>query len=186
MVIQHKPITADEFEVFLEQPENRDRLFELIDGAIVEKVLTLLRAFIVGVLAKFFGNYLDNNPFGWALIAARFRMPRDPKNAYVIDFSFVMLKEGRSLTGENPAPYMPELAVEVQSPGQSQTLMESKAQYYLANGTQIVWLIYPSEQRVDVLRNGEETRQFFKGDVLTGEDLLPGLQVEVDQFFKGV
>jgi Uma2 family endonuclease len=186
MVIQHKPITTDEFEQFLERPENRDRLFELINGEIVEKVLTLLHAFIVVVLAKFFANYLDEHPVGWSFAEARFRIPNDPKNAYVIDFSSVLLKEGRSLTGENPAPYMPELAVEVQSPGQSQTLMESKAQYYLANGTQIVWLIYPSEQRVDVLRNGEDTRQLYRGDILTGEDLLPGLQIEVDQFFKGV
>lgn len=37
MVIGRKTITVREFEDFLAAPENRNRLFELINGEIVEK-----------------------------------------------------------------------------------------------------------------------------------------------------
>ena len=33
-------VTADEFEIFVDLPENRERLLELINGAIVEKMPT--------------------------------------------------------------------------------------------------------------------------------------------------
>ena len=34
-----KTYTIEQFEAFLRDPENRDRHFELIDGAIVEKAM---------------------------------------------------------------------------------------------------------------------------------------------------
>ncbi len=37
MVVQEKRYTSEEFHAFLEQPENHNRLFELINGVIVEK-----------------------------------------------------------------------------------------------------------------------------------------------------
>ncbi len=40
MVAERKPIAIAEFEKFLAAPENRDRLFELVNREIVEKVAT--------------------------------------------------------------------------------------------------------------------------------------------------
>jgi len=37
MAVQEKRYTSDEFHAFIERPENRKRLFELIDGIVVEK-----------------------------------------------------------------------------------------------------------------------------------------------------
>jgi len=37
MTVQKQKVTVKEFEDFLARPENRRRLFELIDGEIVEK-----------------------------------------------------------------------------------------------------------------------------------------------------
>ncbi|MBK9748634.1 MAG: hypothetical protein IPO91_17905 [Chloroflexi bacterium] len=37
MVVQEKRYTLDEYRAFTERPENRNRLFELINGFIVEK-----------------------------------------------------------------------------------------------------------------------------------------------------
>jgi hypothetical protein len=44
--------TVEEFEAFIQRPENADRLFELIDGEIVEKVPTEEH----GVLALLLGG----------------------------------------------------------------------------------------------------------------------------------
>ncbi len=45
-IISERRITADEFEIFVDLPENRERLLELINGAIVEKTPTQEHGFI--------------------------------------------------------------------------------------------------------------------------------------------
>jgi Uma2 family endonuclease len=77
---------------------------------------------------------------------------------------------------------MPDLAVEVQSPGQTDKLMADKAAYYLANGTRMVWLVYPGKQLVEVLTQAD--RQLLPiDDTLTGEPLLPGFTLPVRELF---
>lgn len=174
--------TIEDFEEFIALPENRDRLLEFINGEIVEKLPTQLHAYIVGVLVSFFRNYLAVNRIGWALPEAHYQLPGDDFSP-IADFSFVLSK-GRSLTTKGAAPYMPELAVEIQSPDDSQSKMERKKDAYLARGTKIVWLIYPKAQRVDVFKMGEEKRELRENDTLTGGDLLPGLAIKVSELFE--
>lgn len=38
MVIEKKKVTYDEYEAFISRPENADKIFELIDGEIAEKM----------------------------------------------------------------------------------------------------------------------------------------------------
>lgn len=178
----NKPLTIEDFEEYIALPENRDRLLEFINGEIVEKLPTQLHAFIVSLLSLFLGNYLELNRIGWALTKASYQVPGDDFSP-IPDFSFV-LSEGRTLTTKGAAPYMPELAVEIQSPDDSQSKMERKKDAYLVRGTKIVWLIYPTARRVDVFKPGEEKRELREGDTLTGDDLLPGLAINVSDLFE--
>jgi Uma2 family endonuclease len=178
----NKPLTIEDFEEYIALPANRDRLLEFINGEIVEKLPTQLHGFIVSLLSRFFGNYLERNPIGWELAEAHYQLPGDDFSP-IPDFSFV-LSDGRTLTARGAAPYMPELAVEIQSPDDSQSKMERKKDAYLARGTKIVWLIYPTARRVDVFKPGEAKRELREGDTLTGDDLLPGLEIKVSDLFK--
>lgn len=47
MVVEKERYTVDEFDSLLALPENRERLFELVNGAIVEKVPTEEHGMIV-------------------------------------------------------------------------------------------------------------------------------------------
>ena len=49
MVVQPK-ISVDDFEAFIALPENSDRLLELIDGEIVEKVPTQEHGYLASLL----------------------------------------------------------------------------------------------------------------------------------------
>jgi Uma2 family endonuclease len=177
----NKPLTIEDFEEFVALPENRDRLLEFINGEIVEKLPAQLHAFIVGLLAKYFGIYLDLHPIGWALPEAHYQLEGDDFSP-IPDFSFV-LREGKTLTTKGAAPYMPELAVEIQSPDDSQAKMERKKDAYLGRGTKIVWLIYPKARRVGVFTPDDEKRELTDGDTLTVDDLLPGLEIKVSKLF---
>ena len=48
MAIQERRYTVEEFEAFIAKAENVDRLFELIDGEIIEKMPTEEHNLIIG------------------------------------------------------------------------------------------------------------------------------------------
>lgn len=181
MVLQERHYTVEEFTQFAGAPENADRRFELIWGEIVEKMPSQLHAYIIALLTAYLVNYLQKNPIGWALPEARYQLPGDTENARVPDLSFVR-SEGRTLIEEGAAPYMPDLAVEVQSPGQSDKLMADKAQYYLNNGSATVWLIYPQKRLVEVLTR-DSRYLLTEGDTLMGGEVLPGFEAAVSELF---
>ena len=55
---------------------------------------------------------------------------------------------------------------------------------YLACGVKLGWLIYPDEQRVEIYRWGQDVEVLLDAQSLSGEDLMPGLVVELDEVLK--
>lgn len=176
MVVQQKLITVAEYERFADSPENVDRRFELIHGEIVEKMPDLVHAWIITQLVWHFVGYLKEHPIGKAFVEARFELPNDKRNARIPDLSYIAGGDVKLM--HRAVPFMPDLAVEVQSPSQSPKLMGDKADYYLANGTKVVWLIYPDKRLIEVLT--PDDRYFLtEEDVLDGGELLPDFRVAV-------
>jgi len=115
------------------------------------------------------------------VVEARYTMPDDDSNDRIPDLSFIS-KDKAPLVKQGPAPYMPDLAVEVQSPGQSDQLMLEKAQYYLANGSRMVWLVYPDRRLAEVLTPDDRHLLTDSAD-LSGGDVLPNLTIPVKDIF---
>lgn len=174
-------VSIEAFEQFLARSENRGRRFELINGAIVEKMPTELHAYIIQVIAGFLFLYLREHPIGYSLIEARYRLPTSTDDDLIPDLSF-RVKERGPLVTSGPAPYMPDLAVEAQSDGQSDKFMLDKAKVYLDNGTRMVWLIYSTKQLVEVL-TPTERHLLTINDTLKGGDVLPGFELPVREIF---
>lgn len=84
------------------------------------------------------------------------------------------------------APLAPDLAVEVASPNQYRPAMAAKAQRYLRAGTRLVWVVWPRWQQVDVWRQGDAqpSATLNAGDMLDGEDVVPGFAYPVSQLFR--
>jgi Uma2 family endonuclease len=179
MVFQDRICTRSEYEAIVEQfPDKR---LELINGEIVEKMPTQLHAFIVHMLSGFLFIFLQNNPIGYALVEARYSLPDDDENDRIPDLSFISKAKG-ALIETGPAPYMPDLAVEVQSPGQSDRLMADKAVYYLAQGSRIVWLVYPDRRLVEIL-TPDDRELLTESDQIESGEVLPGFSLLVKDIF---
>jgi Uma2 family endonuclease len=84
-----------------------------------------------------------------------------------------------------PIPFAPELAVEVASPDQDASAMAAKALRYLRGGTRLVWVVWPDRQQVDVWHPGDAkpSATLRSGDVLDGEDVIPGFSHPVADIF---
>ena len=179
MVIKHA-YTIQEFEDFIAQPENAEYHFELIDGEIVQKMPTMLHALIISLLNIALGIYLQQNPIGRALVEARYRLSHDERHDVIPDLSFVTMD--KPIIRKGAAPFLPDLAVEVQSPDQTDKFMVDKAAYYLANGVRMVWLIYPEKRLVEVLT--PDARHLLNdADTLDGGDVLPGFSLSISDIF---
>lgn len=174
-------ITVEAFERLLRLPENRDRLLELIDGKIVEKMPTEEHGFIAAILATLLNNFVLPRKLGIVAVEARHRIPTDRRNSRLPDVSF---RYGNGpLVREGAVPRMPDLAIEIQSPDDTVKAMREKAAYYLANGVRLVWLIFPQKRYVEVYRPCAEMEIFFGRDLLDGGDLLPGFTLPVQELF---
>lgn len=91
--------------------------------------------------------------------------------------------------GPYPIPFAPDLAVEVASPDQRPDEMAAKARAYLAGGTHLVWVVWPSSAHVDVWRPATLDRPAVTlnvGDSLDGEDVIPGFTYPVASIFEAL
>lgn len=180
---QTKTYTVEEFERFLALPENADRLFELIDGEIVEKMPTEEHGLIQVNVAAELRNYAKPRELGRVTVEPRHQTPEDRYNSRLPDIAFTSKERALPLVTKGAVPQLPDLAVEIQSPDDSLRKMRAKAAYYLANGSRLVWLVLPEKRLVEVYRADGEVDILTENDTLDGGDVLPGFTLPVQEIF---
>jgi Uma2 family endonuclease len=77
----------------------------------------------------------------------------------------------------------PDLAVEVVSPSNTASEIDEKVLEYLGAGTRLVWVVEPRTRSVTAYRSRDDIRLLTEGDVLEGDDVLPGFAVPVARIF---
>lgn len=182
MTVQKQLYTLQQFEQFIAQPENRERIFELINGEIVEKGPTEEHGIIAGLIVTEFNLYLKTHPLGRAGVEVRHRIPEDEKNDYIPDVSFVSNERALAVTKKGAVPQMPDIAVEIRSPDDSTRKMREKALYYLKNGSRMAILVFPRKQQVEV-HTEESVQTYNVDDTIDLSAVLPGFSLVVKDIF---
>lgn len=179
--------SLDEFEALLSQPGQADRLLELIDGEVVEKVPTEQHGLVAINVGAELRAFVREQGLGRVTVEVRHQIPRadqDPNRprSLIPDVAFTSRERALPLVSAGAVLQLPDLVVEIQSPDQSDWMMSDKAAYYLANGSRMVWLIYPDRQLVEILTS--TTRRLLTAiDTIDGGDVLPGFQLPVSEVF---
>ncbi|MCE7946481.1 MAG: Uma2 family endonuclease [Chloroflexi bacterium CFX4] len=182
MVTERVRYTVAEFEAFTARPENRDRLFELIDGEIVKKMVAEEHGLIVARLIIILGLYLREHPIGRVGVEISHRTPNDDYNERLPDISFILNNE-RPIVRQGAVPAMPELAIEVKTYSQTYKEMHEKAAFYLANGAHAVWLVFPEKRLVETYTLNTHNI-LLENETLSGGDLLPDFSLSVAEIFQ--
>lgn len=172
--------TISEFEAFIARPENADRLFELVNGEIVEKVPTQIHGVIAVNISTELKLY-SRTKGGIVAVEVRHQIPDDEQNVYLPDVAYYA-DESKPLVAHGPVPYMPDLAVEIQSPGDSLARMRAKARYYLEHGCLMVWLVIAEKRLVEIYAADSEDI-LTESDTLDGGTVLPGFKIAVKDIF---
>jgi Uma2 family endonuclease len=184
MAVHKKTYTVGEFEAFAEG--DSDRLLELIHGEIVEKVPTEQHGMIALKVGSRILVFVEARNLGRVGVEIRHRVPGDNRNSRLPDISFTSdLK--RPLVKKGSVQRMPDLAIEIKSPDDDWNDLIEKAEYYLQNGSQLVWLMNPENETVSVCRVGEDGSLQIQvanaDDTLDGGDVLPGFTLAVRDMF---
>ncbi len=177
-----RKMTNEEFFAFVEQPENENFNFELINGELVQMPSpSTLHNWIVGQLF---------------LVLTLFVRPRNlgqvfgDNNDYVLADDLVLKPDVSFIAVSAKIPMRlrgaPDIAVEVISPTNREGEILEKVVTYLKHGSRLVWVIYPHEKVVHVYlpnETGYTMRRLYTGEALSGETSLPGFTVPVADLF---
>ncbi|MBM3222851.1 MAG: Uma2 family endonuclease [Candidatus Tectomicrobia bacterium] len=177
------PGTATEEDVIAIEAQE-DRLFELVNGVLVEKVMGFYESFLALRLGQLLGAFVDQHVLG--IVAGEAGMLRlAPGLVRIPDVSFIArerLPGGR--VPRQPIPDLaPDLAVEVLSEGNTAREMERKLQEYFAAGVRLVWYVAPVSQEIHVYTSPDQHTVLTITDTLQGGDVLPGFRLPVQQLF---
>lgn len=182
MISERQIITPQAFEQFTERPENADKLFELIDGEIVEKVTSNpYSSAVSGQILRLMGNFVYPNDLGHVTGEGGGYIVSAP-NYFAPDVAFISKARQPKLPRQGYNPILPDLAVEVISPSDLYSEVAKKVATYLKNGTRLVWVVDCDNQTVTAHTiNGAKT--YYADDMLDGGDVLPGFLVKVIDIF---
>ena len=108
-----------------------------------------------------------------------FRLPngavRSPDTAWVKQERLDAL----DYTPEKFLPLAPDFVVELRSASDSVKDLQDKMREYMVNGVRLGWLLNPQDRTVEVYRMGNEIEVLRSPTSLSGEDVLPGLVLEL-------
>jgi Uma2 family endonuclease len=81
-------------------------------------------------------------------------------------------------------PGVPDLAVEVISPGDTKREIAEKVNMWLAHGSTSVWVADPEAMTITIHRTGAEAIRLAARDEIANEPALPGFILPVSKIFK--
>jgi Uma2 family endonuclease len=178
--VQKTRVTAEAFDHFIGLPENRDRLFELVGGEIVEVVSNNYASELGILIGSLILMFVRQHGLGRVTGAdGGYRVSGE---RYIPDAAFISLaKQPKpSRAAYNPLP--PDLAVEVLSPGNEPGEMRIKIVNYLNAGT-VVWLVDPDKVQIEVYAPNEPVKVLKLDDTLDGGAVLPGFSLPLREIF---
>jgi Uma2 family endonuclease len=178
------PGSATEADLLAMSQHPRRRIWELVDGILVEKA----RGIRESLLAMALGSYLRSfvMPRNLGLISGADGMMRlFPGLIRIPDVAFVAWASipGRCVPKEPIPDLVPDLAVEVLSEGNTDREMSRKRSEYFDAGVRLVWMIDPTERTVHVYTATDHFTALGVGDILDGGEVLPGFVLALDELF---
>lgn len=134
-------------------------------------------------------NYNETNKLGVVLgSSAGYWMSN--RNCRAPDVSFIrserLKQAGFTTSTQRFFPGAPDLAIEILSPNSMRREMDDRLRDFFASGTQIVWLINPELEAVEICYALDKRKLLGAGAELDGEHLLPGFRYPIANLFREV
>jgi Uma2 family endonuclease len=167
--------------------DREDRLYELIDGILVEKAMGIRESALAWRLASFLDVYVTEHDLGF-VAGADCIVRLMPGLVRIPDVAFVSWEQlPKKFYPTEPIPDLaPRLTVEVLSKSNTKAEMDLKLRDYFVSGVLLVWFIDPDKRTVSIYTAPDEMRELTEADTLDGGDVLPGFSLPLAKLFRYV
>jgi Uma2 family endonuclease len=182
---QNPPPGAGTVDDVVRLNDHEDRLYELVDGILVEKTVGLEESVIAMKIGRLLGNFVD--PRGLGLVAGEAgTIQLDVNLVRIPDVSFISWDRvpGGEVPKEPVPLLVPNLAVEVISRTNTPKEMAEKLEEYFEKGVRLVWYVRPRSRVVDVYTSPNRFTRLTASMQLDGADVLPGFSIQVGKLFE--
>lgn len=179
MVLSDQKIwTYSDFLEFVYLPENEARVFELINGEIVEKMPGRTRnsgiPMIIG--GHVFAFCRDHNlPFYSSGADGAYRIL---ESVLAPDFAY----KRTPLSDDYPDPVPPDWVIEVISPTEKPDEIRAKRLIYI-NANILYWEIYPKSRSIDIYAPDQPVKTVDLDATLAVGELIPGFSIAARAIF---
>ena len=160
------------------------RLYELVDGTLVEKGMGFQESLLAAALIGFLRVFVVPRNLG-VVSAPDGSVRLFPGLVRVPDVSFASWDRfpGRKIPKQPIPDLAPDLAVEVLSKSNTRPEMKRKRGEYFAVGVRLVWEIDPRRRTASVYTPDGAVTVLKESQRLDGADVLPGFSLELRDLF---
>jgi Uma2 family endonuclease len=177
------PGTATEKDL-LQIMAKEGRLYELVDGVLLEKVTGIKESGIASELIFFLISFVRAHDLGF-VTAPDGTVRLMPGLVRIPDVAFISWNQlPQKFYPTEPIPNLaPDLAVEVLSESNTVGEMKQKVKEYFLAGVHLVWIIDPDTRTATTYTSPDESERLAESDALDGGDVLPGFRLPLQQLF---
>jgi len=161
-----------------------DSLYEVVDGVSVEKDVSAFATWLALKLYRHLGLVLEDRKLGQLVMEMVFildpqrNLRRRPDAAVVLNETWSPLQPPPP-TGD--WAIVPDIAIEIVSPGNTYVEMLTKVEEYFRYGVQEVWLAIPELRTVQVFTSPNQIHVVGPADLLTSP-LIPDWSLQVSNW----
>ncbi len=175
--VLEKKVWIEEELLAIEHPAHK---CELVNGEIVMSPVLFFHELVCAAMIRFLGAFVFERMMGYVVVPnAGFWMTNE--NLRCPDASFVS-KDRAKRNPRFPKAFFqgaPDLVVEVLSPNDTFESLHEKLVEYFESGCLLAWVVNPQDQTVHVYHAAEPSKMLRRGDVIEGEEILPGFSLAV-------
>ncbi len=180
-----EPGTATVADV-IRMEEKYNRLFELVEGTLVEKIMGFRESLVAGEIYYAVKTYIKQNGNPGVASVADGTIKILGTLVRIPDVAFIAWDRfpNRQVPEAKVPEVVPNLAVEVLSRGNTVLELERKLKEYFLAGVDLVWCVILETRTVRVFTSPDDWTQLTAADTLTGGAVLPGFAVPVADLFS--
>lgn len=181
------PGTATEADVIRWLDGPNKRMFELIDGTLVEKAVGVREAILAGFLIHRLSEYCEELDAGVVVGAdgpyrLRLGLIRYPDVSYI---SWDRMPGG-VVPNDPISQIVPDLAAEVLSESNTPAEIERKLDNYFEAGVRVAWVVDPKTQLAVVYTSRTRSKEIGIDGELTAPKVLPGFRLPMRNLFASL
>jgi len=177
------PGTATEADVVRIHAHEK-RLFELIDGVLVEKGMGYRESILAGAILEGLRSWTKPRKLG-LVTGADGMMRLFPGLVRIPDVAYASWERfpNRQVPTEAIPQLVPDLAVEVLSESNTKREMNRKRNEYFDAGVRLVWIVDPKTSTIRVYTEPEQFTVLDQNQILDGGAVLPGFTYSLRDLF---